>query len=169
MRRLPALWMAMTLAAIAGAGCYTVLRHPESLELTEVDLHDRACADCHVDSDLYHYVDEGWGGWYVLYPEPWRQYYQSPWWYEDYWQVPYYPQAPSVPVERGERHLWERRTAGGGGTLRYQGPKDEQGGDPAANPSANPGNNNPTPPPPATDDDDDDKDKGDKKRRLWGR
>jgi hypothetical protein len=157
----------MVLAALAGAGCYTVLRHPEGSDLTEVDMGGAACADCHAESDLRHYVDEGWGDWYRLYPQPWAVFYQSPWWYDDYWYAPNNPLPPEVPAETGQRHLWDRRTGGGPGYLPYQGPQNQPAeGTPAT------GGTVTTPPPANSDGDKDkdkDKDKDDNKRRLWGR
>jgi hypothetical protein len=112
----------LTIALFVAGGCYTVLRHPSTYDMTD-DYGDKACADCHADADLYHYTEAYGGSWYLHYPAPWAFYYQSPWWYGDYWY--YDPDTPGAPypVELGGRHLWNR---GGGLTPGPVPPQGEQ-------------------------------------------
>ena len=116
-RTLAALAIAL---ALAGAGCYTVLRHPATGDLTDDYGEAKSCADCHADADLYHYTDAYGMDWYQYYPTPWARYYQSPWWYEDYWY--YTPPAghPATPAVTDERNMWSR-PPGGSDLLPSQG------------------------------------------------
>ena len=108
MPRVHVLALLLAAAVLAGAGCYTVLRHPNTYDLADESQEQKSCADCHADADLYHYTDaHGWG-WYNYYPAPWAVYYQSPWWYEDYWYYTPNSGDPGSPAVTDERNLWGR-------------------------------------------------------------
>ncbi len=78
---------ALTLAACLAAlpGCYTVLKHPAQVSMTDDHGGRRSCADCHDQSHYYHdpymyrYYDR------YSYADRWYGYYYDPWWYDDYW------------------------------------------------------------------------------------
>lgn len=181
------------LASVAGFGCYTILRHP--VPVTEEGsfgstFEERTCADCHADADLEHM--SGMAGWYRSYPPSWADWYDRPWWWDDYW--PYVPPPPfgpgpghdpNDPGERSEqrsgRNLWTRPPGGGPGWLPSQGsPGDVKSGEhPDSSGSAGD-------PWPGTggqgtgsgkggndgnkkDDKDKSKEKSDQQRRLWRR
>ncbi len=158
MKRIHPLFLLLVIATLAGGGCYTLLRHPETYDLDGDHATSKACADCHEDTDLYHYTEAYGGDWYSYYPDPWAYYYQSPWWYEDYWYYSPDPDGPASPSNSGGRHLWDRG-----------------GGDPGFVPSQG-GRQIESPPPtkPDRSKESDDKKaekekKRKKKRRLWGR
>jgi hypothetical protein len=149
----------LVLALFVAGGCYTVLRHPATYtydyDWAEDHSGQKVCADCHADADLYHYVEAYGGSWYNTYPDPWAYYYQSPWWYGDYW---YYESDDGIagPIETGERHLWSR---GGRGTdlLPSQGEQIQSAPSPnQSNPSSSGTEEKP-------------KEKPKKKRRVWSR
>ena len=150
-------------AAVSGAGCYTLVRHPSVTELTSTEGERKACADCHADAEFYHETAYGDEGWYDYYPEPWAGYYEFPWWYNDYWYVAPPVEGPLVPTEVGGRHAWSRNS-GGPGFIPIQGDQDVE------NPTKPLPGDTPDKPEKPKDDKDKDKDKKDKdKRRLWGR
>ncbi|MBM3285970.1 MAG: hypothetical protein FJY88_01250 [Candidatus Eisenbacteria bacterium] len=156
----PVVWL-LLLAVLAGAGCYTVLRHPEPMELTEEDGSSKACSDCHADADLYHYAHEYDVGWYQYYPAPWAVYYSSPWWYDSYWYYPPHDPDPGLPQETGGRSLWSR------GSTSDSNPLPIQGGTGALPPA---GLTSPDKPKPGETTQPPKEEKKDKeKRRLWGR
>jgi hypothetical protein len=166
----------LLVAIIAGAGCYTVLRHPAPLDMAEDGYENgysdqRACADCHADADLYHYTDPHNAAWYNTYPAPWAYYYDTPWWYDDYW---YYPSEPSnghggpgdaTLEERSGRNAWTRPPGGGPGWLPSQ---DTPQAPPAV---TQPDNTKPNDKPDKNTDKDDKDKKEEKKekRKLWNR
>ena len=148
-------------AVTAGAGCYTVLRHPVVSDLTEEAGGSKACSDCHADADLYHDVYTYDANWYHYYPAPWSAYYVAPWWYDDYWYYDTPGSGSGTPVENGSRHMWTRESGGGGpGLLPIQGDQQVGGSGRTTKPDK------PETPPSGSDED---KDKKDKKRHLWGR
>jgi hypothetical protein len=103
MRRLRAfVAVALLLAFLLSAGCYTVLRHPVAESVTQGDTYYRSCADCHADAAYYHpYYSYGSSH------SRWSSYYGYPWWYDDYWWwYPHEETGEPRDVERGERHLW---------------------------------------------------------------
>ncbi len=65
------------------AGCYTVLVHPQTSEMTRSD-SPRHCSDCHNSADYYYWHFPYLDTWYWRYPY-WRSYYCRPWWWDDYW------------------------------------------------------------------------------------
>lgn len=159
-RPLPFLLLA---AALAGAGCYTMLRHPVVDQLADHESTARACADCHAEADLYHEIGVYDFHWYRFYPAPWAAYYEAPWWYDDYWFTPG-PGDSSQPPDDRERHLWTREGSSGPGYLPVRGDKSIGGtGKPA-------GSETPSPPP-RNNDGGKEEEKKDKKekRHLWGR
>jgi hypothetical protein len=100
----------LIVGATLAAGCYTVLRHPESdaLIAEEDGAPLKACGDCHADSPYYHDAFDPHSyafGSYWRYPG-WSDYYFRPWWYRDYWYYDGGPADPGVPVETGGRHVW---------------------------------------------------------------
>lgn len=159
----PITWV-LLLAFVAGGGCYTVLRHPEPLDVADETTESKACSDCHSDTDLYHYTDSYSMGWYDYYPAPWAAYYATPWWYDNYWSYdspdPVDPDAPRV--ERG-RHLWSRGSTGGSGFLPIQGSKESLAPATPTSPTTPEKPDDSTKPAPA------EKEKPKEKRRLWGR
>jgi len=76
---------ALTLAACLAAlpGCYTVLKHPAQVSMTDDHGGRRSCADCHDQSHYYHdpymyrYYDR------YSYADRWYGYYYDPWWYDE--------------------------------------------------------------------------------------
>ncbi len=107
-------------AALSGAGCYTLLRHPEVTDLTSDEGDRKACADCHTDAQFYHDATYGDASWYGAYPAPWAAYYEYPWWYNDYWYTGSPSDGTPMPAETGGRHVWSR-DSGGPGFLPVQG------------------------------------------------
>ena len=92
---------------IAGAGCYTVLRHPTGSSVMYEGSYYKSCADCHADAAFYH----PYGHPYYRYGQShygWGSYYGRPWWYDDYWWWdPHHDDDYEGPeVETGTRHLW---------------------------------------------------------------
>ncbi|MBD3162258.1 MAG: hypothetical protein GF346_08005 [Candidatus Eisenbacteria bacterium] len=157
MHRIRPILLVFVLAALAGGGCYTMLRHPATHDMVDVHGTQRPCADCHVDEDLYGYTEAYGSSWYSYYPAPWASYYGNPWWYDDYWYYRPGDDAPVLPPAREGRNVWSR-SGGGPGFIPYQG-----------NPS-------PDSPPSGKEersrsDDEDEKPekKKEKKRNLWGR
>jgi hypothetical protein len=77
------------LVAVAGlaflTGCYTVLKHPQQVTMTDEHGGRRSCSDCHDQAYAYHdpfmyrYYDR------YSYHDRWYGYYYDPWWYDDYW------------------------------------------------------------------------------------
>ena len=161
MPRFKVLYLLLALTVLAGAGCYTVLRHPETYDTTGEYYERKACSDCHADADLYHYTERYGGGWYEYYPAPWAYYYQSPWWYEDYWYYTPDPNDLGSPPVTGGRTLWNR------GLGSDPDPLPSQGGDaispplPADSPRPDTKENNDKPVKP--------KPTKKKKRTIWGR
>lgn len=102
MRRLQTLvGMAILLALLLSAGCYTVLRHPAAESVSQEGAYYRSCADCHADAAYYHpYYNYGGSH------SRWRSYYGYPWWHDDYWWYPSEETGEPRDLERGERHLW---------------------------------------------------------------
>ncbi len=156
----------VVLAVTAGGGCYTVLRHPTSIDITQEQQDEaqgpRTCSDCHADADLYHYSRSYDLGWYEYYPAPWAVYYESPWWYDNYWYYPPQSQGPGAAAETRGRHMWSRGTGGGPGFLPPQGDQN-----------TSPSGSVTSPDKPKPQDGDkpqqDEKAKKKEKRRLWGR
>lgn len=161
----PISWL-LLLAFAAGGGCYTVLRHPEPLDVDgEIgeSIESKACSDCHSDTDLYHYTDSYNMGWYDYYPAPWAAYYATPWWYDNYWAYDSTdPVDPNAPRSERGRHLWSRGSTGGSSPLPIQGGRDALApATPATTTPEKPADGNkPTPPEP---------EKKKEKRKLWGR
>ncbi len=160
MNRAHPLWILLLAAVVAGAGCYTMLRHPAVGEEGDVG-EARACADCHADADLYHDIGVYDYHWYRFYPAPWAAYYEPPWWYEDFWYSPN-PSEPGLPVETRERHLWTREGSSGPGYLPVQGDKNIGGTGKPTRPDTPPSKPDP-------DDKGDEKKDKKEKRHLWGR
>ena len=144
---------------LAGAGCYTVLRHPHTYDLADEYSEQKACADCHADADLYHYTSGLGSGWYDYYPAPWAVYYQSPWWYEDYWYYTPDPGRPGSQPVTGERSLWNRGIGTDPNPLPSQGGKNIDKPQAPDTPRSDPKDSEQKPEPP----------KKKKKRRIWGR
>jgi hypothetical protein len=161
MKRIHPITWVLLLAVAAGGGCYTVLRHPDTVEFTDDSGQTKACAECHADADLYHFTDSYNEGWYEYYPAPWAAYYATPWWYQDYWYYdlpdPIDPDAPRA--ERG-RHLWARGSTGGSAPLPVQGGKDTLAPSVPATTDTPKPEDKPSPP---------EKEKKKEKRHLWGR
>jgi hypothetical protein len=86
------------------AGCYTMLSHPRTEATPEPTQPRRHCSDCHGSADYYYWHYPNYFNWYWDYPS-WRSYYYDPWWWYDYW---YWYDDGGVPVQKGERHLWQR-------------------------------------------------------------
>jgi hypothetical protein len=143
-------------AALSGAGCYTMLRHPEVQDLATEEGDRKSCADCHSDAEFYHDVTYGDASWYSTYPEPWAAYYEYPWWYDDYWYVAP-PDGGTISVDASGRHVWTRESSGPG-FLPVQGGQNEGG------------NSKPTTTDKPDKPKDKEKDKKDKeKRHIWSR
>ena len=155
----------LLLAAISGAGCYTILKHPgPAMDMTDETGSPKDCADCHSDADLYHLPGGYENSWYSYYPSPWATYYASPWWYGDeYWNRPVHPGEPPPVVDTDQRHVWTR-DAGVTGVLPSQGgggatvTSPANGGKPAENPQQT-----------STNTDKEKEEKKEKKRHVWGR
>ena len=77
--------LAMVVVVASLSGCYTVLKHPTQVSMTDDQGGRRSCADCHEQSSFYHdpymyrYYDR------YSYSDRWYGYYYDPWWYDDYW------------------------------------------------------------------------------------
>ncbi len=114
------------LAPLLFFGCYTVVRHPQSMEVAaRVDVSDQfsvdgtdhmrgsgACSDCHFESEWLGYFDHpliyGFGG-YATH-ERWYDYYDRPWWYDSYWDHDSGSGGtPGSPFPEGAASSWTRR------------------------------------------------------------
>jgi len=73
--------------AIAGGGCYTIIKHPK-LNYADHDhsYYHKQCMDCHQDYYNFPYgygysdIPFYWGDYHN-----WGSYYTYPWWWESYW------------------------------------------------------------------------------------
>ncbi|MDM7915297.1 MAG: hypothetical protein ACE15D_12905 [Candidatus Eisenbacteria bacterium] len=165
MNRLPAIAWILVAALVSGAGCYTVLRHPAAVDMTQAETGEPlSCADCHADANLYHpYAYDL--GWYGYYPPAWASYYATPWWYDSYWYYPHDGGSDIPPAVSGGRTIWSREGAGGSNApLPTQGsgvsnPTKDRPNDPNDKPGRDDG---------SKDDDKKDKEKKDE-RRPWRR
>lgn len=118
----------LALVAVAGAGCYTVLRHPTEVTAAPDMSYYRTCSDCHADAAYYHpYYSYGRSHY------RWNAYYGYPWWYQDYWWWdPDDGDAGGGPdVETGSRHLWGTGGWASGG-WGFANPPSTHGGSPPA-------------------------------------
>jgi len=104
----PVLVVALVLLAVCLAslpGCYTVLKHPQQISMTNDDGGRRSCSDCHDQAHYYHdpymyrYYDR------YSYADRWYGYYHDPWWYDDYW---YYDSwdGQNPALQTGGRTRW---------------------------------------------------------------
>jgi hypothetical protein len=109
------LLLAAVVPLLAGLGCYTMLQHQGSPDLTSGDTYGddsagKDCVDCHSNTDAYHWTDPYYD-WYTTSPVGWTTYaYDAhPWWNgEWYWnQKP----ANDSGVERNGQHAWTRSDA----------------------------------------------------------
>ena len=97
--------------AVAGAGCYTLIRHPQAAE--SVDAHsDDICYSCHTSSDELDLELYPWADYYSHSSSPWINYYAAPWWFDSRWEYSAPPAggAPSDAAEspRSDRAGWGR-------------------------------------------------------------
>jgi|GEM_PF-2877326 len=95
---------AVLLGILFLSSCYTVLKHPREVSMSDESGGRRSCADCHDQAFYYH--DPFMYRYYDRYPysDRWYGYYYDPWWYDDYW---YYDSGgEGLPIERGERVRW---------------------------------------------------------------
>lgn len=104
LRTAATLTFALTLCALAPA-CYTLLKHPQ---VREADVYqnvaDRRCSNCHQEDELWSFHQAPNQPIHVIGGyAAWAQYYDVPWWYDDYWY--YDPTDPStIPLpSRGFR------------------------------------------------------------------
>ncbi|MCK4546815.1 MAG: hypothetical protein KAW17_05150 [Candidatus Eisenbacteria sp.] len=96
----------VVLAALAClSGCYTVLKHPRQVSMTDEHGARRSCSDCHDQAQYYHdpfmyrYYDRH------SYHNQWYGYYNDPWWYDNYW---YYDswEGESPALQKTGRTRW---------------------------------------------------------------
>lgn len=110
--------MATILLPLLSFGCYTVVRHPQSMEVVgRVDkgIHEAAgsvCSDCHFESEWLGYFDHplifGFGGYSTH--ERWYDFYDRPWWYDSYWdEGAGYGGSTASPFPEGAASSWTRR------------------------------------------------------------
>jgi len=77
--------LALVACLVCIQGCYTVLKHPAQVSMTDEHGGRRSCSDCHDQAYYYHdpfmyrYYDR------YSYADRWYGYYYDPWWYDDYW------------------------------------------------------------------------------------
>jgi len=96
----------------AGAGCYTLIRHPRAAE--PVDAHaDDICYSCHSSSDELDLDVYPWADYYGHSSSPWINYYAAPWWYDSHWEY-HAPPAGGAPSgteadSRSARAGWGRQ------------------------------------------------------------
>ena len=100
------LLLAFALAAVAGFGCYTMVRHPGPEDVSFNDSAGKTCLDCHADTDYYHWTDPYYTAFYNDAPGTWGAYYAHPWWYNEYWYR--VPGASRDSTIVGGRHAWDR-------------------------------------------------------------
>jgi hypothetical protein len=85
--------------------CYTVLKHPRQVSMTDDHGGRRSCSDCH--DQAYYYHDPFMYRYYDRYSywNRWYGYYYDPWWYDDYW---YYDSwdGEGPPILEGGRTRW---------------------------------------------------------------
>jgi hypothetical protein len=115
--RLTALLSLVALAAGLSliAGCYTALRHPGALDLTqEPEYQDKSCYDCHDESSFYHSYYGVYFDYY--YDSPWFGYYSDPWWYSSRWYGGHAGSANREGRDSYDRNEWKRGTPPSGST-----------------------------------------------------
>ncbi len=108
MRRLGLILLLISALALGtGLGCYTMIRHPDTGDLTGEEPSDgKSCLDCHSDADAYHWTDPYYTSLYGYYPSTWGAYYAHPWWYGANWYTP--SDHGNAPAEIGGRNAWDR-------------------------------------------------------------
>lgn len=111
--------LALALAG-AGAGCYTLVRHPQAAE--PVDAHaDDICYSCHSSSDELDLELYPWADYYSHSSSPWINYYAAPWWYDSRWEWSA-PQAGGAAPQAAEGSSSDR--AGWGRQVRSSSSSD---------------------------------------------
>jgi hypothetical protein len=112
---LGAVLLALALA-IAGAGCYTLIRHPQSGEPVDAR-SDEICYSCHASDDDLDLELYPWADYYSHSSSPWVNYYAAPWWYDARWEWAAPPtggdNSATSERPRSDRYGWGRhpRTA----------------------------------------------------------
>jgi len=75
----------LTVAALASVAvlpaCYTLLQHPRLARLNYARPSDKHCLNCHSEADLRRLVIATQNS---NARDPWRTYYDEPWWFGDY-------------------------------------------------------------------------------------
>jgi hypothetical protein len=111
--------LALALAGV-GAGCYTLIRHPQAEQ--PVDAHaDDVCYSCHGSSDELDLDLYPWAEYYSNSSSPWINYYAAPWWYDSRWEWAV-PPSGGAPSETAESLSYDR--AGWGRRARAPSPSD---------------------------------------------
>lgn len=121
--------LAICAGAIAGLGCYTMIRHPETdMTTAGAGSMDRSCADCHADADYYHWVDPYYTQFYRQHPASWGAYYAHPWWHSGQYGYDTGSGDHHPPANDGEQDNSDGRSAWGrGGSTPYQPPSVPHG------------------------------------------
>jgi hypothetical protein len=104
----------------AGAGCYTVIRHPQAAQPVDARSDD-LCYSCHASSDELDLELDPWAEYYGNSSSPWINYYAAPWWYDSRWEWAA-PPAGGAPSEAAEPPRYDR--AGWGRRARTPSPSD---------------------------------------------
>jgi len=73
------------LAALLLGGCYTLLNHPGTLELTSAET-EGDCSRCHAQQEQIDVGVYPWVEYYAYSSSPWINYYGAPWWHDGYWE-----------------------------------------------------------------------------------
>jgi hypothetical protein len=106
-------------AATALAGCYTVLKHPPTLNLAGgADSGVGDCYQCHSTEGPAHAYDPLFAAGFDYFNDYWYPFYAYPWWYREYWYHDRYDHAGGgggagsdnpIPQEKdSRRRLWGR-------------------------------------------------------------
>ncbi len=126
-RRAHFLALVLVLVAVAGTGCYTVLRHPEAEPWSSSSPGTDAWSRDYWGTDpgyLYGWTDPYYTSLYGGFPPSWGYYYYHPWtptgpWWYDPWR-PWHPWDPDgdgpAPVTDG-RNAWVRGSGTPGAAL----------------------------------------------------
>jgi hypothetical protein len=163
MRRLGLiLILASALALGTGFGCYTMVRHPDTGDLTTEHYSDgQSCSDCHAESDASNWTDPYYTSLYGYYPSTWGAYYAHPWWYDSGWGTAPGPDGGTTVISG--RNAWDR---GPGAPSGYH---PASGGTGTAIGAPSSGSASSTPADSSKTEKPKEKPKEDSKRRLWRR
>lgn len=102
--------------------CYTLLKHPRVKRVVYEEVTEKRCNTCHVEDEiwLFHHPRN------LVYTDvpgysAWTDYYEVPWWYNDYWYQETVDPV-TIPIERSFRPGSRTLTSPGGRGTRIKPP-----------------------------------------------